>query len=413
MMSSDVCQMETQISYNVSDQQVSSGYSDILEETLKMLLSMCDDEPARLQELNNRFASYIQRIHQLVKDNQNLVEVVHLRVHETKRISSLYEEQLKKKSEEIGTLASQKKEMDAKLKELTFRLETENKLRMDAEQRIAILIKEGNSPNLETYLLKIRSLEEDISLMKKVYEEKDTKYCLDIKTVIDTVDGPKTDLTLILKKIREDMTIIAKGNVKEMETLYKSRISEWKRTLREREEELVEARQKISDFNLQIHSNTCEISSLKATIEALKNQIKRMVECHKLEIEGLQRKITDLNEHISSKENEMGFYVQKYQGLHSAKVAMNLEIAAYKHLLEFEEGRINEFEPSIILCNKGETWNIDLEAFRQEISTKITEETWIYQHEDRSFEQTYQEIGSAEEDKSGDEAAVKSISQVD
>lgn len=64
-----------------------------------------------------------------------------------------------------------------------------------------------------------------------------------------------------------------------------------------------------------------------------------MVECHKLEIEGLQRKITDLNEHISSKEKEMGFYVQKYQGLHSAKVAMNLEIAAYKHLLEFEEGR--------------------------------------------------------------------------
>ncbi|XP_021169528.2 glial fibrillary acidic protein [Fundulus heteroclitus] len=370
---------------NVFDEQrVFTGFSDILEETLKILLSLCNDEPTRLRELNDRFASNIDRLTFLKEENHNLqVQVEHLRVHETKRISSLYEEQMSKMREEMENLTRQKAETDLKLKELTIRLETETKLRREAEERIAVLLKECNTPALETHLFKIRSLEEKIALMNKIYEERnDTEYWRKIITDVKRDNGgPNTDWTVILTKIRQEMVkLIGNSDINESEVLYKSKITEWKKRLRVREEELNEAHQKISEFALQIQNNNCEISSLRATIEGLKGQILRTVEYHKIETDGLQKTISSLKEEISSKESEMAFYVRKYQGLHNAKAVMNLEITAYKHLLEAQEGRMKASKssnPSQMI--KGEYY---LEAFRREHGGTIIKETRISQHEE-------------------------------
>ncbi|KAM4538054.1 glial fibrillary acidic protein-like [Fundulus diaphanus] len=332
------------------EQKVFTGFSDILEETLKILLSLWSDEPTRLRELNDCFARNIDRLTILKEENHNLqVQVEHLRVHETKRISSLYEEQMSKMREEMGNLTRQKAETDLKLKELTIRLETETKLRKEAEERIAVLLKECNSPALEAHLFKIRSLEEKIALMTKIYEERnDIEYWTKIITEVKRKNGgPNTDWTVILMKIREEMVkLIGNSDINEYEVLYKSKVTKWEKRLRVREEELNEAHKKISEFALQIQNNNCEISSLRATIEGLKSQILRTVEYHKIETDGLQKTISSLKEAESSKENEMALYVRKYQGLHKSKAGMNLEIAAYKHLLEALESRMKASKSS-------------------------------------------------------------------
>ncbi|KAM6129509.1 desmin isoform 5-T5 [Pterocles gutturalis] len=221
------------------------------------------NEKVELQELNDRFANYIEKVRFLEQQNALMVaEVNRLRGKEPTRVAEMYEEELRE-------------------------------LRRQ-EQHIQV--------------------EMDIS---------------------------KPDLTAALRDIRAQYESIAAKNIAEAEEWYKSKVSDLTQAANKNNDALRQAKQEMLEYRHQIQSYTCEIDALKGTNDSLMRQMREMEERFAGEAGGYQDTIARLEEEIRHLKDEMARHLREYQDLLNVKMALDVEIATYRKLLEGEENRIS------------------------------------------------------------------------
>ncbi|XP_062270465.1 desmin b isoform X6 [Scomber scombrus] len=220
------------------------------------------NEKVELQHLNDRFASYIEKVRYLEQQNQALtVELEQLRGREPTRIADLYEEEMSE----------------------------------------------------------LRRQESQVQIQ---------------------MDMSKPDLTAALRDIRAQYEGIAAKNISEAEDWYKSKVSDLNQAVSKNNDALKQARQETMEFRHQIQAYTCEIDSLKGTNESLMRQMRDLEDRHGREAGGFQETITRLELEISNMKDEMARHLREYQDLLNVKMALDVEIATYRKLLEGEESRI-------------------------------------------------------------------------
>ncbi|NXV20625.1 PERI protein, partial [Cepphus grylle] len=247
------------------------------------------------------------------------------------------------------------------------RLEDETQKREDAEKSLVLFRKDVDDATLSRLELerKVELLMDEIGFLRKLHEEVGRmggwgawigSLCCDVTACVPTqelrdleVSAPspavpvemevcKPELTAALREIRTQYESIAVKNLQEAEEWYKSKIQ----------------------------SLTCEVDGLKGMVraggvvprgehrhrasspmrphlplqnEALQRQMREMEDEFGEEIGNYQDVVGRLEQEIQHMKEEMARHLREYQDLLNVKMALDIEIATYRKLLEGEESR--------------------------------------------------------------------------
>ncbi|XP_058301408.1 keratin, type I cytoskeletal 15 isoform X2 [Hylobates moloch] len=313
------------------------------------------NEKITMQNLNDRLASYLDKVRALEEANADLE--VKIRDWYQKQAPTSPERdysQYFKTIEELrdkimATTIDNSRvilEMDnARLAADDFRLKYENELtlRQGVEADINSLRRVLDELTLaRTDLeMQIEGLNEELAYLKKNHEEEMKEFGSQLagQVNVEMDAAPGVDLTRVLAEMREQYEAVAEKNRRDVEAWFFSKTEELNKEVASNTEMIQTSKTEITDLRRTMQELEIELQSQLSMKAGLENSLAE-TECrYATQLQQIQGLIGGLEAQLSELRCEMEAQNQEYKMLLDIKTRLEQEIATYRSLLEGQDAK--------------------------------------------------------------------------